>query len=134
MVGLRITSSLKSKLRSLNSYYCHNVLGKKKSFSLRKTNKQVTLIENFVSYDMLKCNIGGTNNQLRNRFCKLLHLQLFNAKYKFVQFELFDVKFLFPEKHIVRKQKRIVFYGCTSLVSGFKITRKNDDLLSSRQK
>ena len=46
MVGLKITNSLKSKLRSLNSYYCHNVLGKKKSFSLRKTNKQVTLIQN----------------------------------------------------------------------------------------
>ena len=109
MVGLRITSSLKSKLRSLNSYYCHNVLGKKKSFSLRKTNKQVTLIENFVSYDMLKCNIGGTNNQLRNRFCKLLHLQLFNAKYKFVQFELFDVKFLFPENISSASKRELLF-------------------------
>ena len=32
--------SRENKLRSLNSYYFHNVLGKRKYLSLRKANKQ----------------------------------------------------------------------------------------------
>ena len=94
----------------------------------------------------LKCSIRGTNNQIRNRFYKSVHLQLFNVKYKFVylqlfnvkykfiQLQLFDVKFLFSEEHIFRKQKRTDVYGRASLVSGFQLNRENDDLLSSRHK
>ena len=80
----------------------------------------------------LKCSIRGTNNQLQNRFYKFAHLKLFNAKYKFVQLQLFDIKFLFSEKHIFRKQKRTAVFGRVSLVSSFKLTLKNGDMLSSR--
>ena len=60
----------------------------------------------------LKCSIGGTSNQIRNRFYESVHLQLFTVKYKFayrqlfnikyksIQLQLFDVKFLFSEEHI----------------------------------
>ena len=65
---------------------------------------------------------------------KFVYLQLFNIKYKFVQLQLFDVRFLFSEEHIFRKQKRTVVYGRASLVWGFQLTRKNDDLLSLRHK
>ena len=82
----------------------------------------------------LKCSIWGTNNQLWNRFYKFVHLLLFNVKYKFVQLQLFDVKFLFSEKYIFCKQNRTAVYGRASLVLGFKLTGKNDDLLSSRYK
>ena len=61
----------------------------------------------------------------------LFIFQLFNVKYKFVQLQLFDLKFLFSEKHTFRKQKKMAVYGRVSLVSGFKLTRKNDELLSS---
>ena len=94
----------------------------------------------------LKYSIWGTKNQIRNRFYKsvrlqlfnvrynFVYLQLFNVKYKFVQLQLFDVKLLFSEEHIFRKQQRTVVYGRASLVSGFQLTRRNDDLLSSRHK
>ena len=94
----------------------------------------------------LKCSIQGTNNQIQNRFCKSVHLQLFNVKYKFaylqlfnvkykfVQLQLSDVKFLFSEEQFFRKQKITVVYGRTSLVSSFQLTRRNDDLLSLRHK
>ena len=76
---------------------------------------------------------GGTNNQLRNRFYKFVHFQLFNVKYKFVQLQLFDIKILFSQKHTFRKQKRTAVYGRASLVLSCKLTRKNDDLLSSME-
>ena len=75
----------------------------------------------------LKCNIQCTNNELRNRFYKcvhlqlfsikykFVHLQLFNGKYKFVLLQLFDVKFLFSEKHMFHKHERTFVYGRTSL-------------------
>ena len=59
---------------------------------------------------------------------------MFNVKYKLVQLQLFDVKFLFSEEYIFRKQKRMVVYGRASLVSGFQLTPGNDDLLSLRHK
>ena len=49
-------------------------------------------------------------------------------------FNLFDVKFLFSKNPIFRKQKRIAVCGPASLVSDFKLTRKNDDMLFSRHK
>ena len=89
----------------------------------------------------------GINNELRNRFYKFVHLQLFSVKYnfvhlvqlfnvkhKFVHLQLFDVKFLFSEKHIFRKQKRTGVYLRASVFLDFKLTRENDDLLSSRHK
>ena len=54
-------------------------------------------------------------------------------KYKFIQLQLFDVKFLFSEERIFRKQKKTDVYGRASLVSGFQRNRENDDLLSSKQ-
>ena len=49
--------SRENELRSLNSYYCHNVLGKRKYLSLRKANKQPAFgnskLTNFVSYKIL---------------------------------------------------------------------------------
>ena len=54
----------------------------------------------------LKCSIRGTNNELRNRFYKFVHLQLFSIKYKFVHLQLFDVKFLFSEKKIYFGRRR----------------------------
>ena len=82
----------------------------------------------------LKCSIRGTNNELRNKFCKFVHLQLFSVKCKFVHLQLFDVKLFFPEKHIFREQKRTVCYGRASVISDFKLTRKNNDLLYLRHK
>ena len=75
------------------------------------------------------CSIRGTNNQLPNRFYKFAYLQLF--KFKFTHLQLFDVKSLFPEKHILCQQKRTATYGSASLVSAFKFIQENDDLLSS---
>ena len=51
-------------------------------------------------------------------------------KYKFIQLQLFDVKFLISEEHIFRKQKRTDVYGHVSLVLGFQLSRGNDDLSS----
>ena len=45
-----------------------------------------------------------------------------------------DVKILFFEKKILRKQKRAAVYRRASLVLDFKLTRENDDLLSPRYK
>ena len=69
-----------------------------------------------------------------HRVYKFVHLQLLNVKYKFVHLQLFDVKFWFSEKHVIRKQKRKGVYGCASFVPDFKLTRKNDDVLSSRNR
>ena len=44
------------------------------------------------------------------------------------------LNFLFSEKHIFCKEKRTAIYGRLSAVSDFKLTRKNDDLLSLRHK
>ena len=90
--------------------------------------------------------IRGTNNELRKRLYKFVHLrlssvkyrfvhlQLFNVKYKFVQAQLFALKFLFSEKHIFHKQKGTAVCGRASVFSDFKLTRENGDLLSSRHK
>ena len=67
-----------------------------------------------------------------------INLFIFNCLtsdiYKFVHIQLFDVKFLFSENHILCKQKRTAVYWRASLVSGFKLIQKNDDLLSLRYK
>ena len=47
-----------------------------------------------------------------------------SVKYKFIQLQLFDVKFLFSEEHIFHKQKRTDVYGRASLIAGFNSTRK----------
>ena len=48
--------SKENKVRSLNSCYCYNVLGKRKYLSLRKANKQPAFgnskLSNFVSYNV----------------------------------------------------------------------------------
>ena len=55
-------------------------------------------------------------------------------KHEFVELQLFDVKFLFSEKHIFRNQNRTAVYERASLVLGFKLIWENEDLLSSRHK
>ena len=71
--------------------------------------------------------------------CQIYFISLFifnclALNINFFMFNLFDVKFLFSENQIFRKQKRTAVYGRVSLVSDFKLTRENDDLLSLRQK
>ena len=49
--------SEENKLRSLNTYYSHDVLGKRKYLNLRKANKQAKsqghLVSNYISYKEL---------------------------------------------------------------------------------
>ena len=102
------------------SFYFYNLyfLGLFKHFrrNLENCHRKVKLfIENsrdVVQGGHLKCSIRSSNNELRNRFHKFVHLQLSSIKYKFVYLQLFnvkckfghlqqfDVKFLFSEKHI----------------------------------
>ena len=72
--------------------------------------------------------------QLFNVRYNFVHLQLFNIRYKFVHLQLFNVKFLLSKNHIFVTQKRTAVYGRASLVSDFKLTWENDDLLSPRHK
>ena len=77
---------------------------------------------------IINCQIYFINSFIFN--CLTLNIKLFI-------FKLFDVKFLFSENHVFRKQKRTAClwsYGRASLVSDFKLTRENDGLLSSRHK
>ena len=69
----------------------------------RSTNVFTILIK--VTFK-LKCSIWGTNNKLPNIF------------YDFFQFQLFDVKFLFPEKKMYFPDRKHAYYGRTSLLSG----------------
>ena len=57
-------------------------------------------------------------------FIKIVHLQLFNVKYKFIHSQLFDVKFLFFEKHIFCKQKKTAAYRRVSLFWILNLLRK----------
>ena len=69
--------------------------------------------------------------------CQIYFINLFIFNYltlniKLFSFKLFDVKCLFSENHVIRKQKRTAClwsYGRAFLVSDFKLTRENDDLL-----
>ena len=84
----------------------------------------------------LKCSIRGSNNQLPNIFYKLVHLQLLNIKYKIVHLQVVSRQiFVFRKLCLsqTEENKYLWTYGRTSLVSDFKPTPENDDLLSSRQ-
>ena len=77
---------------------------------------------------IINCQIYFINSFIFN--CLTLNIKLFI-------FKLFDVKFLFSENHVFRKQKRTAVYGVHSFgfsVSDFKLTWENDDLLSLRHK
>ena len=52
---------------------------------------------------------------MQNKLYKFVHPQLLNPKYKFVYLQLFDIKILFSEKLVFRKQKRTTAYGCESV-------------------
>ena len=52
---------------------------------------------------------------------------MFNVKYKFAHLQLFEVKFLFSEKHIFHKQKRTAVHGHASVVLDVKLNQGNDD-------
>ena len=87
----------------------------------------------------------GTNNQLANIFYSSL-IQLYfihlihsssTLNIKLFIFKLFDVKFLFAENNVFRKQKRAAVYGVMDARPLFRILNslgENDDLLSSRHK
>ena len=65
---------------------------------------------------IINCQIYFINSFIFN--CLTLNIKLFI-------FKLFDVKFLFSENYVFRKQKRMAVYGlCASLVSDFKFTRE----------
>ena len=74
--------------------------------------------------------------------CQIYFINLFifnclKLNTKLFIFKLFDVKFLFSENHVFRKQKRTTLYGLMDARPKFrilKLTRKNDDLLSLRHK
>ena len=74
---------------------------------------------------IINCQIYFINSFIFN--CLKFNIKLFI-------FKLFDVKFLFSENHVFRKQKRTAVYGLVPLALDFKLTRENDDLLSSRYK
>ena len=67
--------------------------------------------------------------------CQIYFINLFifnclTLKIKLFIFKLFDVKFLFSENHVFRKQNRTAClwsYIGASVVSDFKLTRENDD-------
>ena len=67
-------------------------------------------------------------------FINLFIFNLLTLNRNLFIFNLFAIKFLFSKNHIFRKQQRTAVYGRASLVSDFKLTRENDDLLSSRHK
>ena len=85
--------------------------------------------QRFFKADLTLCNIAMSYQPI-NTVQPTLKCLLGN----FFIFNLFDVKSLFSEDHIFCKQKRAAVYGCRSLVLDFKLTRENDDLLSSRHK
>ena len=73
--------------------------------------------------------------QIINCQIYFIYLFIFNCltlNINFFIFNLFDVKFLFSENNVFCKQKRMAVYGHTSLFSDLKLTRENDDQLSSR--
>ena len=84
----------------------------------------------------LKCGIRGTNNQIRNRFYKSVHLQLFNIKYKFVFFNcltsninLFNFNclmsnFCFPKNIFFASRRERVFMDARPLFRVFNSTGK----------
>ena len=74
---------------------------------------------------IISCQIYLINLFIFN--CLTLNINLFI-------FNLFDVKFSFSKNPIFQKQKRTAVYGLASLVSDFKLTQKNDDMLFSRHK
>ena len=96
-------------------------------------------MNNFLSYRrsaarVPQISIRGTNNQLSNMFYKFVIFNCLTLNINLFILNLFDVKFLFSEYLIFPKQKGAAVYGHASLVSDFKLTPKNDDLLSSRHK
>ena len=85
----------------------------------------------------LKCSIWGTNNQLPNIFYKFIHLQLFNIKHKIVYLQVvWRQIFVFTKSCLSQTEENgcLWKYERASLVSDFKLTRENDDLLTSRHK
>ena len=91
------------------------------AFEVLKIKSEIDFTNLFV----FKCLMSGIILFIFN--CLTSNINLFN-------FNCLNVKLLFSEEHIFRKQQRTVVYGRASLVSGFQLTRRNDDLLSSRHK
>ena len=70
-------------------------------------------------------------------FYKFIHLQLFNIKHKIVHLQVvWRQIFVFQKSCLSQTEENggLWSYGRVSLVSDFKLTRENDDLLSSRHK
>ena len=114
---IQLDTELKVSKHYTNKLYKHTVQGRSEgtssvAFEVLIMNCQIYFVSSFI-FNYLTLNI------------------------KLFIFKLFDVKFLFSENHVFRKQKRTAClwsYGRASLVSDFKLTRENDGLLSSRHK
>ena len=99
------------------------------NMSIKKKNLQIISQgcregTSIVAFEVLiiNCQIYFINLFIFN--CLTLNIKLFI-------FKLFDVKFLFSENHVFRKQKRTAClwsYGRASLVSDFKLILENNDL------
>ena len=109
-------------------------------------NKSSDLVDNqgrsegasSVAFEVLiiKSEIDFINLFIFNCLTSNINLFIFNCLTSNINLFNFDclTSNLFSEEHIFRKQNRTVVYGRASLVSGFQLTRGNDDLLSSRHK
>ena len=71
-----------------------------------------------------------------NIFYKFVHLQLFNIKHKIVHLQFVWRQIFFQKSCLSQTEENgcLWTYGRASLVSDFKLTQENDDLLSSRHK
>ena len=72
-----------------------------------------------------------------NIFDKFVYLQLFNIKHKIVHLQVVWCHiFVFQKSYLLQIEGNgcLWSYGHASLVSDFKLTRENDDLLSLRHK
>ena len=84
---------------------------------------------------IISCEIDLINLLIFTYLTSNLHLVIFTcltSNINLFNFNCLTLNFCFPKKHIFRKQKRTTVYGRTSLVSSFKLTQKNDNLLSLR--
>ena len=74
------------------------------AFAIHKV-QSLSLQEPVLSFDLQRQKIFKPGQMY------LVHLQLFSIKHKIVLLQVFDVKFLFSQNHVFRKQKRTAVSG-----------------------
>ena len=83
----------------------------------------------------IKYSIRGNTNRLQNIVYNFFHLQMFNIRYKIVHLQVVWCQiFVIRKSCLLQKEENgcLWSYGRMSLVLDFKLTLKNDGLLSSR--